>query len=698
MGTNFKKSSENFDKIFSPTLYTPEKQVIPLKSHDGIENFIFTVLSIGSCVLFNEKNQQQMCNFIDRYGYSIDWDKIIVESKLKFNSITEYKDQYSAMIVLETLDQMISEYSDCDNKFVTGKFKKMDISTGKKFVIKVQLEFSDYEQIFKNWIVMIKETETSKFNLGFIYDKYKCDGIHYVIIKLLECDYNILKQNIMIKPFYYLAQSMRMLDTLDELKNKSSLYEAIINPKFDTCEALFKEVSGNDNYNIYQKRAINAGFGIVRLPYQTNKILLIHGPPGTGKTHTITRLIQNIFANLGLLRIMICCPSNNAIDEIGIRLIRELKDIDNIKFVRIGQKSQVNLLLHKYCLDILLEKVEKEDRRSFTTAIMNEANIILSTLSSSQSSAMDKFRNISSKYSIRCLIVDEASQCVEPELLMPLIYPSISKVILIGDPHQLPATVISQKAAKCHYDRSLFERFFIHFKENAENNDNPIIQLKTQYRMHKEICHFPSKHFYDSELESADNCGQNPLIQIKPYFVFNIQDSKEAQTINSTKMNNPEANFIYKLLNQIFKILNIDPNSNVLPVSVGIITFYRGQVDVIKKLFKNDNNSLLANIEIGTVDSFQGKEKDIIILSTVRASNFGSIGFTRSQNRLNVALTRAKSLQCICIHSNTFKQNVHWRALLKDAQERKRIFQVTSSIGNDKLVSYLFILQFILFN
>lgn len=685
-----KEKPKHFNKISSPTLHTPEKPLIQLKSNEN-NDFISTILSIGYCLLFSEENQEKVCDFIDQHGYSIDWQKIIKESKLEFDSIIEYKRQYTAMIILETLDQMISEYSDCNNESITVTFNN-SILTNSKYV-KMVFQFkslSDYEQIFKNWIVMIKNSETGKFTLGLILDKYinkeYAVSYYYLVIYLLNSNYNKLQQ-LTIKPFYYLAQSIRMMDTLDELKNRSSFYKVIISPRFNTCVSICNELSGNDDFNEYQRRAINAGYGILQFPYETNKILLIHGPPGTGKTHTLTRLIKNIFANLGSLRILICCPSNNAIDEIGIRLVRELKET-NIKLVRIGKKEQVNVLLHKYCLDTLVEKVEKKFQKVSKHEIMSEANIILSTLSSSHSSAMQIFRKISSKYAIRCLIVDEASQCVEPELLMPLIYPSISKVILIGDPKQLPATVISQKASKFHYERSLFERFFNYFQKN----DNPIIQLKTQYRMHKEICSFPSKYFYNSELKTEINSGQNPLIVIKPYFVFDLLDSKEANTIHSTKMNNLEAGFIYKLLKQIFNVLAIDLNSNVLPVSVGIITFYRGQVDIILKLIESENKSLLGNIDIGTVDSFQGKEKDIIILSTVRASNFGSIGFTRSQNRLNVALTRAKSLLCVCIHSKTFNKNVHWKALLKDAEERKRMFKVTTSISNGKLVCYLILL------
>ena len=270
-------------------------------------------------------------------------------------------------------------------------------------------------------------------------------------------------------------------------------------------------------------------------------------------------------------------------------------------------------------------------------------------------------------------IIDEAGQCTEPDILIPLIY-NINSVVLVGDPQQLPATVFSHGPSSWLYERSLFERLMA--------NGYPVNFLKIQYRMHYEISKFPNKHFYNNKLMNGDGILSNQYNKIyhkemlfKPLLYFNIKNSNEIK--NRTSLwNLDEIKFIIAHL-KLFYSIYTNPSkydNNVIneinKLSVGIITPYKQQRNQISKFI--DDNELLKskNIEVATVDFYQGREKDIIIFSCVRAGGKYGIGFLSDIRRMNVAITRAKYCLWIVGNEVSLNTNPDWSKLLNDIKDR----------------------------
>ncbi|KAI2798755.1 hypothetical protein BLOT_010733 [Blomia tropicalis] len=567
------------------------------------------------------------------------------------------------------------------------------------------------------------------------YDRKKhlsLSAVEYVV-KLYKSQTNIdlIKSNrlLYMQAIYYFRPTVRLIETLSMMRTKTNFIDTFLKPRSDVTKldwsrhATFKTFFEEKYFNEEQRKAILASYNAVQQPYSTNRLIMIQGPPGTGKTHTLVGIVKNILINCSTskdkpLRILVCSPSNGAIDEIALRLIRnryflqKFKSSDRIlRIVRIGQRSQVHPAVKKYLLDELIEfnisnsdkdntNVIKNTKSELRDDLLLHADVILSTLNSVSLNCMSLFReeNISSKRAIRCVIIDEASQCTEPELLMPLIYP-ISKIILIGDHLQLPATVISRIAFQIGYGRSMFERFNLYFKQVGIANST--LTLRRQYRMEKMICKFPSQSFYNNQLITPEGVGNNPRIPLQSYMLFDFSESNNNGNSlilnNTSRINVQEVEFIFILLQAIFRKLGykIDESSVNMPQSlsftIGIITFYRKQKEAIyNRIQKFMNGTLLKYVDINTVDAFQGQERDIVILSCVRelkcknAIVKGRIGFLRSHQRMNVALTRSKSALYICIHGESFSGNEHWKNLLIDSQLRKRYVKVN---GQQSIVS-----------
>ena len=566
-----------------------------------------------------------------------------------------------------------------------------------------------------DFFTTITNNERDSQNVGKLFFSMIMTKSSYQKLSQLSSLY-ISNQKYCIKRLFYLRPSIRLIETLGylELNRYESLNSLVkLDSNLFTCSLPIQlneqqlSFHSQKPYNIEQKEAIIAASNIVNQSDRKKfQILMVQGPPGTGKTHTLIGMIKNIIANSSMsaldhFHILICAPSNGAIDEIGRRLIAEKETFlldRSLQIVRIGQSSRIHEDMIPYELDqrinSRLNDINKNKRMEIRANIMQEADIILTTLTSCQHSSLDMFR-YSSKF-FRCLIIDEASQCVEPEILMPLVYQSITKVIMIGDPLQLPATVISNRAQDANYGRSFFERFDTYLKENVDNQQLfttttiKITRLVEQYRMRKEICSFPSKYFYDSKLQTANGSGYNHLININPYFIFDIKDSYES-SLQISRLNLNEVKFVCKLFGQIIEKIGFNRlTMKELPVSIGIITFYQEQKKtILSELMKKFPRNLIDQIKIDTVDAFQGQECDIVILSCVRAPDefgrIGTIGFVRSQQRMNVALTRARSLLCICLHEKKFSKNSIWNKLLSDARQRNRLFSISSSIKDYQL-------------
>lgn len=564
-----------------------------------------------------------------------------------------------------------------------------------------------------------------------------------------------------ISGLYYLKPMIRQVESVAVLR-ESSLANDILSPKKITCQLSVPTIVSikSPHYNDMQYKAIiGSNEALVR---NIPKIQLIQGPPGTGKTHTLIGIIKHFYSNWQdtskLPKILICAPSNGAIDEVARRLYKERDFLRkaparrSLRMLRVGHPDQISESIRFISLDELVEinasskidevkkkhgarvrdienqlsecdtqitnlrysKREKEipaveariadlmkeldstkateevsarrevsdaSKRHLKFELVRNADVILTTLNSCQRHPLDTlFKNDRQEVSFHCVIVDEASQCCEPELLMPLCY-KIFKMILIGDPMQLPATVISRYAQEFNFGRSLFERFFIHF--GKYDLSSPIAMLKEQYRMHPDICRFPSKQFYDDRLISA-RCITEPYA-LKPYILFDLRHSSEKKADKTSLENVVEADFVRNLL---VAVSSIAPTNS----QIGVITPYKGQ----KRLITHRINNLLVErnmkIDVNTCDGFQGQEKDIIILSCVRAFDSGSsIGFLKSYQRINVALTRAKHCLIVCVSAKSLTKDKTWEALVDDARERfmlQTLTQTPSSHALKGMISY----------
>ncbi|XP_061174853.1 probable helicase senataxin [Saccostrea echinata] len=319
--------------------------------------------------------------------------------------------------------------------------------------------------------------------------------------------------------------------------------------------------------------------------------------------------------------------------------------------------------------DISLTRAEE---LSLKQKILQSATIVCGTLSAfGQYFIFDllSHRKREGKPMFDCVIVDEASQANELDCIIPLQY-EVNKFILVGDPEQLPPTVTSSKAARNYFGQSLFERFYRHFQSSKED-PSPILMLDTQYRMHPDIAYWPSQYIYQGKLKTDRSLRQRykENSRLKPFVLFDVEDSLEHLSQTTGSVNNPtEVEFIVQLSLVILK--------STRPQNIGIIAPYKSQK---RLLFSSLSQNGVRDIEISTVDGFQGREKEVIIFSCVRAkSQSGSIGFMADRKRMNVALTRAKSALYIVAHLDSLQTVADWKNLIGDATRRNLIYSVAS--------------------
>ncbi|XP_053818152.1 probable helicase senataxin [Vidua chalybeata] len=351
-------------------------------------------------------------------------------------------------------------------------------------------------------------------------------------------------------------------------------------------------------------------------------------------------------------------------DEIG-RLAKERQQLaSQLKEVRVhSQKVQADIIL--------------------------ESDIICCTLSTSGGSLLESAFSRQGLDPFSCVIVDEAGQSCEVETLIPLIH-RCNKLVLVGDPKQLPPTVKSVKAQQYGYDQSLMARLQRHLEEQVQRNvlhSLPVVQLTVQYRMHPDICLFPSNYVYGRTLKTAKAIEENRCSSewpFQPYLIFDVADGREERD-NDSYSNPREVKLVMELIRTIK-----EKRKDLGLRRIGIITPYSAQKKKIQEqldsVFKNNSPG-----EVDTVDAFQGREKDCIIVSCVRAnssegstlpyvqanSTKGSIGFLASLQRLNVTITRARFSLFILGRLQTLMEDKNWNQLIQDAQKRGAIIRTT---------------------
>ncbi|KAM9207324.1 putative helicase senataxin [Dugong dugon] len=567
-----------------------------------------------------------------------------------------------------------------------------------------------------------------------------------------------------------LVTTQRMLKAMSLLSGRNQLARAVLNPNpMDFCTkdllttASERIITYLRDFNEDQKKAIETAYTMVKQSPSVAKICLIHGPPGTGKSKTIVGLLyrlltenqrkghsdENSNAKIKQNRVLVCAPSNAAVDELMKKIILEFKEkckdkknplgnCGDINLVRLGPEKSINNEVLKFSLDSQVNHRMKKDlpchvqemhkRKEFLdhqldelsrqralcrggrevqkqeldekiakvskerqelaskikevqgrpqktqSIIILESHIICCTLSTSGGLLLESAFRGQGGVPFSCVIVDEAGQSCEIETLTPLIH-RCNKLILVGDPKQLPPTVISMKAQEYGYNQSMMARFCKLLEENVEHNvigRLPVLQLTVQYRMHPDICLFPSNYVYNRNLKTnrvteTNRCSSDWPFQ--PYLVFDVGDGSERRD-NDSYINVQEI----KLVMEIIKLIK-DKRRDVTFRNIGIITHYKAQKMMIQKDLDKEFDRK-GPAEVDTVDAFQGRQKDCVIVTCVRANAMqGSIGFLASLQRLNVTITRAKYSLFILGHLRTLMENQHWNHLIQDAQKRGAIIK-----------------------
>ncbi|XP_060535428.1 probable RNA helicase armi isoform X2 [Cylas formicarius] len=449
----------------------------------------------------------------------------------------------------------------------------------------------------------------------------------------------------------------------------------------------------NPHLNSKQKDAvINILKGVARpLPY------IIFGPPGTGKTVTVIESILQLIRFVPEARLLVTAPSNSAADLIALRLIDSgiLKPGNLVRLVSVNYATgdSIPARLVPYCATASYAKEGTADVNNVmengmicdcSRAVLGRHKITVSTCSSAGALYAMGFP----RGHFTHIVVDEAGQAAEPEVMIPLSFLDKwnGQVILAGDPMQLGPVVLSKIAEECGLGESFLERLTNRFPYARDAEGFPdsggydprlVTKLLYNYRSLEVILELFSSIFYHGELiptVSDKHSDEAKLLaslreilperedEAVPALVFHGVDGENYQTADSPSWYNPhEVAQVFYYVNELYRL-------GCEPAQLGVITPYTKQVKEIKSVLKEAEFTLP---KVGTVEDFQGQEFDVVILSTVRSSRDyvasdveHSLGFVSSPRRLNVAISRSKALLVIVGNPNLLCYDTYWRTVI----------------------------------
>jgi len=441
----------------------------------------------------------------------------------------------------------------------------------------------------------------------------------------------------------------------------------------------------NTNLDHSQKAAVAKALG-------SNNVMLLHGPPGTGKTTAVVELILQEVKRGS--KILACAASNIAVDNMVERLA-----CHKIKLVRMGHPAR---LLPQVLDSSLDAQVMKADNSSLANDVRKE----MKTLNSKLLKAKDKRTRGDIRRELRMLgkeerqrqqqavadvikdssvilttltgaltrqlrdttfdvvIIDEAAQALEIACWIALL--KGRRCILAGDHLQLSPTVQSPEAEKKGYGRTLFERLA------ALYGDDITSMLTVQYRMHELIMQWSSHELYDDKIEAHLSVANHKLCDLEgvkqtsatepTLILVDIDgcDMEEEKDEADSTMNDGEARVAIEHAKRLIE-------GGVQPGDIGIITPYSAQVGLLKGMRGEDKK--LADVEMSTVDGFQGREKEAIIISMVRSNEKHEVGFLSDNRRMNVAVTRARRQCCIVCNTETVGKDKFLKRLVDHFEE-----------------------------
>lgn len=375
----------------------------------------------------------------------------------------------------------------------------------------------------------------------------------------------------------------------------------------------------------------------------TRTITLVQGPPGTGKTVVSAAIVFNL-VRVYAKRVLVVAPSNTAADQLASKIHGTgLKVLRVMSRRREDAESEVEFL----CLHRLVREFSS-DQASVRQALVKAAEVVVCT-------CVTAGQRLLRQLDFPFVLIDEACQATEPLSLVPCAYDP-HKLILVGDHKQLGPTVLSKDVARLGLRQSLFERLL-------RIGVMPYL-LSVQYRMHPDLCVFPSEYFYAGLLQSGTHTDLS--LDIPNNFFYVCDCGKEEVSPSKTSfLNKGEAALVENIVRYLFK-------NGVLEQQIGVITPYEGQrAYILSQIFGNE----AGNLEIKNVDGFQGREKDFIIVSLVRSNVFQGVGFVGDKRRMNVTLTRAKHGLIIVGNPFTLYKNKIWADLLDWYDKQGRVYE-----------------------
>jgi superfamily I DNA and/or RNA helicase len=404
----------------------------------------------------------------------------------------------------------------------------------------------------------------------------------------------------------------------------------------------------------------------VRFALSARDLAVIHGPPGTGKTTTVVEVIRQAVRRGE--KVLACAPSNLGVDNLLERLVA-----GGERAVRLGHPARVLPELRAHTLDLMVEdhddtrlarKLAKEAYALFRKAgkwtrgkpepgarrdMRQEARDLLADARRLESQAVARVLGgatvlcatttgldgaLLGDRSFDLVVIDEACQSTEPGCWVPL--PRGGRLVLAGDHCQLPPTVLAREAAAQGFGVSLMERLV------ARYGDTITRLLAVQYRMHRTVMDFSSREFYGGALEADPSVAGRRLADLpgvraealteEPVEFIDTAGAgyeEEVEPDGESRLNPQEADVVCRRVRALLE-------AGVVPADVAVIAPYAAQVRLLRERLA------VPGLEIDSVDGFQGREKEAVVISLVRSNAEGEIGFLADVRRMNVALTRAR--------------------------------------------------------